>query len=93
MLCDAHVVVLGDVHPFCFVFEDFADGAAFYAITGGDVFLTGVWVLLVVYTNGLAVDIEETLFALLCPRNDGTHGWCGEGVCCESLRVGCGGSG
>ena len=90
MLGDAHVIVLGDVHPFCFVFEDFADSAAFYAITGSDVFLTGVGILLMVDTNGFAVDIKETLFALLCPWNDGTYGWGGEGICCEGLRIRCG---
>ena len=80
MLGDTHVIVFGDVHPFCFVFEYFANGAAFYAITGSDVFLAGVGILLVVYANGLAVYIEETLFALLCARNDRTD-WRGrEGI-------------
>lgn len=87
MLGDTHVVVLGDIHPFCFVLEDFADGAAFDAITGSDVFLTGVGILLMVNANGLAVDIEETLFALLGPWNDRTHRWGRERICCECLRI------
>jgi hypothetical protein len=88
MLGDTHVVVLGDVHPFCFVFEDFADGAAFDAITGSDVFLTGVGILLVVHTDGLAVDIEETLLALLGPRDDGARRRGRERICSKGLRIG-----
>ena len=87
MLGDTHVVVLGDVHPFCFVFEDFTDGAAFDAITGSDVFLAGVGILLMVHADGLAVYIEETLLALLGPRNDGAHRWGRERICSEGLRI------
>lgn len=86
MFGDTHVIVLGDIHPFCFVFEDFADGAAFDAITGGDVFLAGVGILLMVHADGLAVDIEETLLALLGPRNDRTSRWGRERICSEGLR-------
>lgn len=92
MLGDTHVVVLGDVHPFCFVLEDFTDSTAFDAITGSDVFLTGVGIILMVHANGFAVYIEETLLALLGPRNDGTHRWGREGICSEGLRIGSSGS-
>lgn len=87
VLGHTHVVVLGDVHPFCFVFEDFADGAAFDAVTGSNVFLAGVRILLVVHANGLAVYIEETLLALLGPRDDGTYRWGRERICSKGLRI------
>lgn len=93
VLGDTHVIVLGDVHPFCFVFEDFADGAAFDAITGSNVFLTGIGILLMVHANGLAVYIEETLLALLGARDDGASRWGRERICSKGLGIRNGGRG
>lgn len=87
MFSDAHIIVLGDVHPFCLVFEYFADGAAFDAITGGDVLLACIWIILMVHANGLSVYIKETLLALLCPRDNRAH-WRGrEWIHSECLGI------
>ena len=75
MFGDTHVVVLGDVHPFCFVLENFANGTAFYAITSGNIFLPCVWVFLVVDTNCFPIHIEQPLFALFSSWHDRTDWW------------------
>lgn len=90
MLGDTHVIVLGDIHPFRFVFENFADGAALHTVASGNVFLAGIGIILMVHTNGLAVDIEETLLALLCAGHNRTYRWGREWICGKRLRVGCG---
>lgn len=80
MLGDTHVIVLGNVHPFCFVLENFANGAAFHAITSGNVFLPRIWVFLVINTDSFSVHIEQPLLALLRAWNDRANWWRWKGI-------------
>ena len=86
MLGHAHVFIFRDVHPFCFVFQDLADGAPLYTIARCDVFLTCIGVFLVVKTDSFAVNIEKTLLSLLGTWDDGAWGR-GESKSGEGLRV------
>ena len=53
------LIFVRDVQPSVFVFEYFADGAAFYAKDCSNVFLTGIWMLQVVDADGLAVLVAQ----------------------------------
>jgi hypothetical protein len=74
MLGHTHVFIFWDIHPFCFVFKDFADGAPLYTIPRCDVFLARVGIVGMVKADGLAVNIEKALLSLLSTWDDSAWG-------------------
>lgn len=51
----AAMILVRDIQPSIFVFEYFANGAAFYAKDSSNVFLTSIWMLYMIDTDGLTV--------------------------------------
>jgi hypothetical protein len=74
MLGHTHVFILWDIHPFCFIFQNLADGAPLNTIPRCDIFLPCIGIILVVYTDGLTVNVKKTLLSLLGTWNNSAWG-------------------
>ena len=82
MFSDLELFLGRNVHPLLFVLQDFADRAPLHAIFDRDIFLSSGGVLLVIQTDLLAVDVEETLLFVFSDHWWGIHlsltiGWAG----------------
>jgi hypothetical protein len=71
MLGHPHAFMFRDVEPLGFVLQNFADRAAFDAISESNVLLSRTGIFLVKFTYGFSIDIEKTLLSLLLARKDG----------------------
>lgn len=65
MFRDTELLAFRYIHPFSLVLKDLADGTPLDAKLCSDVLLPCIRVLLMIYTDGLAVNIIESLFAML----------------------------
>lgn len=84
MFCDLELFLGWNVHPLLFVLQDFADRAPLHTIFDGNVFLSSGGVFLMIQTDLLAVDVEETLLFVFSDDWRGIDlilalGWAGGG--------------
>lgn len=71
MFSDLEFFLGGNVQPLLFVLQDFADCAPLHAVFDRDILLSSGGVFLVVQTDLLAIDVEETLLFVF------SDDWCG----------------